>query len=145
MLRASCLRSLPAGFDLNRIQPVSLAYLGDAVFEAACREKLLWPPTKVNELSSAVQAIVCAEGQYKILQRVLEGFDLSDDEHEWLRRGRNASGRGPRRLEPKVYRASTSFETLVGVLHLTDSKRLDEFLDFVFDEGIIAELPPSEA
>ena len=59
-------------------------------------------------------------------------FALTELEHDWLRRGRNASGRGPRRLDPKIYRAATAFETLVGYLHLSDQPRLDEVFEFIW-------------
>ena len=124
----------PAPEFLNRISPVAVAYLGDAVWETEARERALWPPAKLNALSSSVQRLCCAEGQHTILQRIVADFGLTEDEHEWLRRGRNASGRGPRRLEPKVYRSSTALETLVGVLHLTDRARLTELFNFAFSE-----------
>jgi 23S rRNA maturation mini-RNase III len=37
-----------------------------------------------------------------ILTRMIADFGLTEEEQDWLRRGRNASGRGPRRLDPKV-------------------------------------------
>jgi ribonuclease-3 family protein len=125
----------PAAEMLTRLSPVALAYIGDAVFETATRERLLWPPSKMNDLSSRVQDIVCAEGQHEVLQRIMAagGFELTDEERDWIRRGRNASPRGPRRLKPQVYRDSTSFEALVGFLHLTDPDRLQHLLQFVFD------------
>lgn len=129
---------------VNRLSPVTLAYVGDSVFELAVREKLLWPPAKVNELSSRVQRVVCAEGQSALLERVKADFGLSAEEEDWLRRGRNGSSRGPRRLDPKVYRASTAFECLIGYLHLTDPSRCQALLDFVLDHCLeIADPEPS--
>ena len=99
---------------------------------------------KVNELSSRVQRVVCAEGQSALLERVKADFGLSEEEEDWLRRGRNGSSRGPRRLDPKVYRASTAFECLIGYLHLTDPSRCQALLDFVLDHCLdIADPEPS--
>lgn len=122
----------PISEMLGRLAPVTIAYLGDAVWELEARERALWPPNKLDTLSTQVQDICCAEGQYAVLERIVADFGLTEGELDWLRRGRNASARGPRRLEPKVYRASTSLETLVGVLHLTDRARLAELFDFVW-------------
>ena len=122
----------PISEMLGRLAPVTIAYLGDAVWELEARERALWPPNKLDTLSTQVQDICCAEGQYAVLERIVADFGLTEGELDWLRRGRNASARGPRRLEPKVYRASTSLETLVGVLHLTDRVRLAELFDFVW-------------
>ena len=134
---------------LQRLSPLSLAFLGDAVWEQAAREHLMWPPSKMNELSTRVQALACAEGQYTVLTHLVDGFGLSDDELDWVRRGRNGSSRGPRRLDVKVYRASTGFETLVGVLHLSAPTRLAEMLDFLFSSAFLNELslepPPAES
>ena len=83
-----------------------------------------------------------------MLERVKADFGLTEAEEEWVRRGRNASARGPRRLDPKVYRASTAFECLIGYLHLTDAARCQALLDFVLDRCLdIAdeESPPQEA
>ena len=122
----------PISEMLGRLAPVTIAYLGDAVWELEARERALWPPNKLDTLSTQVQDICCAEGQYAVLERIVADFGLTEGELDWLRRGRNASARGPRRLEPKVYRGSTSLETLVGVLHLTDRVRLAELFDFVW-------------
>ena len=105
----------PPGLEMvNRLTPQTLAYVGDSLFELALRERLLWPPAKINDLSSRVQKLARAEGQHKMLGLVVENFKLREEEEDWINRGRNASPRGPRRLDPKVYRASTSFECLVG-------------------------------
>ena len=130
--------SLPTGaddVDIQRLSPLTLAYLGDSVWEQEVRLRLLWPPSKLNTLSNRVQGLVCAEGQFVVLQHLIDGQHLSDAELEWVRRGRNASPRGPRRLDPKVYRAATSLETLVGVLFLTNRSRLTEVLDVAFSSA----------
>ena len=97
---------------------------------------MLWPPRKLNALNSAVGVFTCAEGQCAMLERLQTGFAMTEDEQEWLRRGRNASGRGPRRLDPKVYRAASSLETLVGFLHLSDRARLEQLFEFAFADGL---------
>ena len=139
---AFCASARPPAEELvNRLNPTNLAYLGDAVFELEARERLLWPPAKVDALSSQVQALVCAEGQHAVLQRINADFGLTEDEADWLRRGRNASGRGPRRLDPKVYRAASALETLVGYLYTCDPERLRSLFAFIFDESdVVASL-----
>ena len=123
--------------EIGRLSPVALAYLGDAVFELHARQRLLWPPAKVDDLSSRVQSLACAEGQSTALKDLIAAVELTDDENEWLRRGRNAAGRGPRRLKPQTYREATALETLLGVLYLTDTERLSVILEVV--------LPASDA
>ena len=53
--------------DLDQVvrqtPPVTLAYLGDAVWEVEVRKRLLWPPRRLNDLNRAVVIKTCAEGQ----------------------------------------------------------------------------------
>ena len=57
-----------ADLDVDQVvrqtKPVTLAYLGDAVWELEVRKRLLWPPRKINALNSAVVTKTCAEGQH---------------------------------------------------------------------------------
>ena len=124
---------------LGRTTPAVLAYLGDAIFEKRVREWLLWPPQKLNMLTKRAQRLVCAEGQEALLNRLVSDFPLSEEETDWLRRGRNGSGRGPARVSPATYRAATSFECLLGYLHYSDPARLEHVLDFVMDAAAALE------
>ena len=100
--------------------------MGDSVFELHARERLLWPPQKVHALSGQVTKLACAEGQSAALARLRSEFFLSDEEEDWLRRGRNAASRGPARVKHTVYRDASALECLLGVLHLTDKRRRQE-------------------
>ncbi|MGE5577280.1 MAG: Mini-ribonuclease 3 [Syntrophothermus sp.] len=114
----------------ERLSPLVLAYIGDAVFELHVREKL------VNNVQEPVQALheqavnlVQAKAQAGILRR-LEPF-LTDVERDIVRRGRNAkSGFVPRHADVQDYRYSTGFEALIGFLYLGGHKeRLSEILE----------------
>eukprot|EP00966_Prymnesium_polylepis_P178837 4140965-Prymnesium_polylepis.1 len=132
-----CEAEAPAASEvLGRTSPAVLAYLGDAIFETSVREKLMWPPQKLDVQTRRARRLVCAEGQEALLARLVADFPLSALETDWLRRGRNASGRGPSRVSAKTYRAATSFECLLGYLHLSDPARLDEVLDFVLGTAV---------
>ena len=120
--------------DMRLVSPVALAYLGDAVYELHVRQALLHPPRKHNDYCLEVRDLACAHGQHSALERLVAGsetFALSEVELDWIRRGRNASGRGPRTASPQVYRAASSLETLLGYLHLADSARCAEVMDFL--------------
>ncbi|MGB6013580.1 MAG: ribonuclease III domain-containing protein [Nodosilinea sp.] len=45
-----------------------------------------------------------------------------------MRRGRNASSRGPKRVDSQIYQQATGFEALVGYLYLTNPSRLADLL-----------------
>lgn len=113
-------------YQIQQISPASLAYLGDAVYELYIRTCYLLPPRRLGDYHQQVVAQVRAESQANTL-RSLEPY-LSESEQEILRRGRNAATGRPRRLDPKIYQAATSLETLLGYLYLTDPQRLMQLL-----------------
>ena len=111
---------------IEQISPVSLAYLGDAIYELYIRSQLLLPPKRISSYHGQVVAQVRAETQAKYLQ-CLEPY-LTESEHKIVLRGRNAATSRPKRLDPKVYQQATSLETLIGYLYLKDPDRLAELL-----------------
>ena len=112
--------------QIERLSPIALAYIGDAVFELYIRELFLFPPKRIADHHHQVVTQVRAESQAVHLSNLLPY--LTDEEKEILRRGRNASTIKPRRLSRKIYQQATSLETLIGYLHLTDRERLLELL-----------------
>lgn len=127
--RSAWLRELPT------LSPVSLAYLGDAVYELYVRSRYLFPQRRSRAYHACVVARVRAECQAQFLQDLLPR--LTDDERDLVRRARNAAGRGPKRADPHLYQLATGFEALVGYLYLTCPDRLAELwvgLDFDFPE-----------
>ncbi len=112
--------------QINALSPVALAYIGDAVYELFVRGSFLLPPKRIQAFHQQVVNQVRAEQQAQRVQQLLPL--LSEAEQDWLRRGRNASSRGPRRIDSQIYQQATGFETLVGYLYLTNPDRLVELL-----------------
>ena len=111
---------------IERLSPTALAYVGDAVFELYVRHKFLMPPRRMADYHNLVVTQVRAESQAVHLASLLP--HLTDLEKDIFRRGRNASTMKPRRLSRQTYQQATSFEALVGYLHLTDPERLSQLL-----------------
>ena len=61
---------------------------------------------------------------------------LNAAELDWVRKGRNAAGRGPRRVEPAIYGRASGFETMVGWLYLCNPARLQELLSHFQDSTL---------
>lgn len=112
--------------QLRSLSPVALAYLGDAVYELFVRSTLLIPPKRLRTYHQAVVSQVKAERQSFYLQQLTPL--LSEAERDILRRGRNASPKGPKRLDRQTYQQATGFEALIGYLYLTNPDRLVELL-----------------
>lgn len=112
--------------QIERLSPIALAYIGDAVYELYVRTKFLMPPKRMADYHSQVVTQVRAESQAVHLSVLLPY--LVDSEKEILRRGRNACISKPRRLSRYTYQQATGLEALIGYLHLTNPDRLQELL-----------------
>lgn len=112
------------------LPPLTLAYLGDSIYEAFVRERLLERGVvKVNDLHRGALKYVRATAQAQIVEALHER--LSEQEQDVVRRGRNAKGHAaPKSAEAAEYAASTGFEALIGYLHLAgNAERLGEVLE----------------
>lgn len=118
------LQSAPPSGPLG---PLQLAWLGDGVWELHQRLRHCRRPGRAEALHRQVVAEVRADAQAQALRR-LEPL-LQEHELDWVRRGRNRAGRGPRRGDAPAYGQATGFETLLGWLFLHDPARLVELLD----------------
>lgn len=112
--------------QIERLSPLAIAYIGDAVYELYIRTCLLMPPKRMADYHGLVIDSVRAETQ-AVQLKVLEPY-LTASEKNILRRGRNACRLKPKRLSLKLYQQATSLETLIGYLYLTDFQRLEELL-----------------
>ena len=106
--------------------PAQLAWLGDAVWELHQRTRLVRHQASSHRLHQAGVEQVRAEAQ-SAAWFFLEPH-LTESELEWVRRGRNSAGRGPRRVDPAIYGRASGFETMVGWLYLCNPERLNELL-----------------
>ena len=56
---------------------------------------------------------------------------LTDIEKDFLRKGRNKAGRGPKNVDAATYAIATGFETIVGWLFLKNPNRLADLFDLL--------------
>ena len=117
--------------DLRAASPITLAFLGDAVYELLVRERLAVENAPASKLHFKAVRQVCCQAQ-------AAGFDapmdiLTEEEASVLRRGRNAnSTRVPKNAKPQDYRKATGVEALFGYLYLKkDLNRIRELFDWI--------------
>jgi len=65
------LTDIPFPHSPQSLSPVSLAYLGDAVFELYVRSRYLFPPRRISDFHRCVVAQVRAEQQAQLLDNLL--------------------------------------------------------------------------
>ena len=98
--------------DLRTYSPLTLAYIGDGVYELVIRTILVKKGNcPVNQLKAGTQSS---------MMEVIEPM-LTEEEHSVYRRGRNAhSPTMAKHATMADYRRATGFEALMGYLYLKD-------------------------
>lgn len=120
--------------EVNQYSPLTLAFLGDAVYEKLVREKLVKIANMpVNKLHKEAVEKVRSAFQSKAVD-VISPL-LTEDEAEIMKRGRNAtSNTVPKSSNPIEYRRATSLESLFGYLDLIgDNERIAEIFEFIWE------------
>ncbi|KAK4427331.1 Mini-ribonuclease 3 [Sesamum alatum] len=114
------------------LNPASLAYIGDCIYELYARRHFLFPPLNNEEYNDRVMAVVRCEAQDAMLQKLMNDNILSQEERDVLRWGKNIGSsktKTKKRAGSAVYNRASSLETLVGYLYLTNVQRLDEIME----------------
>lgn len=120
--------------EANSYSPLSLAFLGDSVYDTYVREYLLKKANMpVAKLHSAKIRLVCAEFQSEVFEIFLN--KLTEHELSVMKRGRNATGNTvPKHADAAQYRRSSAVECLFGYLYITGQlARLDELFELVIN------------
>lgn len=111
---------------------LTLAYLGDAVYEIYVRSHLTEDGNhKVNDLHKTATKYVCARAQAEFYHRI-ENI-LTDDEKSAFKRGRNAKSHPPKNADVIDYKIATGIETMLGHLYIEGRcDRISELMRYLF-------------
>ena len=118
--------------DPKTVNPLVLAYIGDAYFHLFVRGRILsYEQSKIQVLHQFSAQIVSAVWQDKAY-RAIEHL-LTPEEIGVYKRGRNAKSHAPRSASVAQYHSSTGFEALLGYLYLMErNERLYELSEASF-------------
>jgi len=111
--------------DIRTYSPMTLAYIGDAIFELVVRTVLVERKnTQAEKLHKAATKIVKAEAQALMIEAIKD--DLTEEEMAVYKRGRNAKAvTRAKNATMSEYRRATGFEALMGYLYLkNDMERM---------------------
>lgn len=120
--------------EASQYNPLTLAFLGDAVYEQLVRERLVLEcERQAGELHNLATEKVCANFQSKAYDELINNV-LDEKESAILKRGRNATGNSvPKHTKVIDYRRATGVESLFGYLHLIGKKeRINEIFDIIW-------------
>ena len=124
--------------DTKNINVITLAYMGDAVYEVYIRKALIDKNIAlVDDLQKVAINYVSAKSQSKILNLLIDKDVLTLEEMDVVKRGRNYKrARHPKNTDILTYKNSTGFEALIGYLYLNNNKeRLDNIMKIVLEES----------
>ena len=122
--------------DIRTYSPLTLAYIGDAIYELVIRTILVEKGnTQVNKLHQRASKLVKASAQSAIIEK-LKPY-LTDEEMGVFKSGRNAkSFTMAKNASMSDYRRATGFEALMGYLYLTEQwDRMLELIKIGITEG----------
>ena len=106
--------------DIRTYSPLTLAYIGDAIYELVIRTILVEKGnTQVNKLNQRANRLVKASAQSEMIEKLKP--HLTEEEMAVFKRGRNAkSYTMAKNATMSDYRRATGFEALMGYLYLTE-------------------------
>ena len=104
--------------EAKQYSPLTLAYIGDAVYEIIIRTILVeHGNAPVNKLHQKASSLVKAQAQANLIHLIEK--DLTEEELSVYKRGRNAkSATTAKNASIRDYRTATGLEALVGYLYL---------------------------
>ncbi len=131
---SNALRALSGGETLpyKSMSGLSLAFIGDAVYELLVRQHVLsLGEARVQDLHRETVRFVNAAFQAKAAEELADR--LTEEETAYYKRGRNAnSAHTPKNKSEAEYHRATGFEALIGYLYLSERfDRLGELFDVV--------------
>ena len=115
--------------DINTYSPLTLAYIGDAIYEIIIRTMVISKGDRqVGKLHKESSELVKASTQAEISKSLKD--ILTEEEERVFKRGRNAkSFTTAKNASMSDYRTATGFEALMGYLYL--SHQSDRMLELI--------------
>lgn len=121
--------------DIVNYSPLTLAYIGDAIYEIVIRTMIVVQGNcAVEKLHKKTTQLVKAKKQAEMIQKL--ETSLSEEEMRIFKRGRNAkSYTMAKNATMKEYRLATGFEALMGYLYMTEQEdRMMELIKLALEQ-----------
>ncbi len=123
--------------NINLINPLVLAYIGDAIYELEIRKRLIDKKiNKVNELQKECIKYVSAKKQSYYIDLLIDKNVLLEEEIEIYKRARNSKVNShPSNTDIITYKKATGLEAVFGYLYLENKiDRIKELIDTIMEE-----------
>ena len=108
--------------NVNEINVLVLAYLGDSVYENYIRKYLISTGIgNVNDLQTESIKYVSAKAQAKFVTELIDNKILLEEELDVYKRARNYKTTShPKNTDIITYKIATGFEAIIGYLELSN-------------------------
>lgn len=123
--------------NINLINPLVLAYIGDAIYELEIRKRLIDKKiNKVNELQKECIKYVSAKRQALYIDILIDKGILVEEEIEIYKRARNSKVNShPSNTDIITYKKATGLEAVFGYLYLENKlDRINELINTIMEE-----------
>lgn len=123
--------------NVNEINVLVLAYLGDTVYENYVRKYLISKNIgNVNDLQRAAVSYVSAKSQAFYLEKMMDEEFLSEEEILIVKRARNyKSASHPKNCDIITYKYATGLEALIGYLEMISNKeRINQIMKYILGD-----------
>ncbi len=120
--------------DIREQSPLSLAFVGDAVYSLLIREHFVTSKRyNINVLNKMTVRYVSAHGQFMAMELIKDL--LTEEELAYFKRGQNTSKASvAKNASVAEYRASTGFESMLGYLKLTNQdERIEYIVNYILE------------
>lgn len=126
--QADWLFDLAPAKGVKQLNPIVLAYIGDAVYEMAIRQYVIGQANhRPHHMHREAIKYVSAKAQAAFLFKLSPM--LTEEEADVVRQGRNAKSTVPKSANVQDYRQATALEALFGYLYY--EKRVDRLRELV--------------
>jgi ribonuclease-3 family protein len=124
--------------DYKQLNGLTLAYMGDAVYEIYIRKYVIsLGYSKVNVLHKRVIKYTSGNAQAVLMHSLLEENLLTEEEINIFKRGRNSHVHTQRKnMNIQDYMDATGFEAVIGYLYLMENiSRIEEIVEYAVKKG----------
>lgn len=123
--------------NVNEINVLVLAYLGDSVYENYIRKYLInLGIANVNDLQTNSIKYVSAKAQASFITKMIDDNFLTDEELSVFKRARNYKTTShPKNTDIVTYKFATGFEAVIGYLeYINNEERVKEIINYIIGE-----------
>lgn len=126
--------------DLNTVNVLVFAYLGDTIYEDYIRKYLIINKRvpNVNALQKEAINYVSAKSQASFLNDLIDNDFFTEEELSVIRRARNYKSKShPKGCDIVTYKHATALEAVIGYLELSNNhSRINELMEQILEVKI---------